>query len=98
MDQKQIAKQMMELNKAIFDNTFKSMAFLQDQTEKLVFRITEKTPWIPDEGKRAINEWVNSYKKGIEYFKSCTDETYKKAIDYFNNVPTQEAHKDKKKS
>ena len=32
MDQKQIAKQMMEFNKTAFDNTFNAMTVLQDQT------------------------------------------------------------------
>ncbi|OPY84765.1 MAG: hypothetical protein A4E71_02535 [Smithella sp. PtaU1.Bin162] len=98
MDQIQITRQIMEFNKAIVDNTFKSMALLQDQTEKLVFRFMEKVPWIPNEGKKAMNKWVNFYKKGIEDFKSCTDENYNKAMDYFSRDQTQEEYKDKKKS
>jgi hypothetical protein len=42
MDQKQIAKQMVEFNKSAFDNTFNAMTALQDQTEKLVFQFLEK--------------------------------------------------------
>ena len=99
MDQIQLARQMMEFNKAIIDNNFKSMALLQDQTEKLVFRFMEKATWIPDMGKKAMNEWVSAYKKGIEDFKACSDENYKKVADYFAKAQTQEAYpKDKKKS
>ncbi len=97
MDQKQIAKQMMEFNKTAFDNTFNAMTVLQDQTEKLVFRFLEKAPWFPEEGKKAVNEWVNTYKKGREDFKNTADESYKKVTDYFAKAEKEEARKGAKK-
>lgn len=97
MDQKQIARQMMDFNKTAFDNTFNAMTILQDQTEKLVFRFLEKAPWLPVEGKNAINEWVNAYKKGREDFKKAADESYKKVTDYFTKAEKEEAQKAGKK-
>ena len=47
MDQKQIAKQMMEFNKTAFDNTFSAMIALQDQTEKLVYRFFGESTVVP---------------------------------------------------
>jgi polyhydroxyalkanoate synthesis regulator phasin len=97
MDQKQIAKQMMEFNKTAFDNTFNAMTALQDQTEKLVFRFLEKAPWFPEEGKKAVNDWVNAYKKGREDFKKTTDESYKKLTDYFAQAEKEQVKKAGKK-
>jgi uncharacterized coiled-coil DUF342 family protein len=97
MDQKQIAKQMMDFNKTAFDNTFNSMIILQDQTEKLVFRFLEKAPWFPEEGKKAINEWVKTYKKGREDFKTAADESYKKVNEYFAKAEKVEPLKTGKK-
>lgn len=97
MDQKQIAKQMMEFNKTAFDNTFNAMTVLQDQTEKLVFRFLEKAPWFPEEGKKAVTEWVSAYKKGRDDFKSTTDESYKKVADYFASTEKEEPRKTAKK-
>jgi hypothetical protein len=97
MDQKQVAKQMMEFNKAAFDNTFNTMTVLQDQTEKLVFRFLEKAPWFPADGKKAVNDWVNAYKKGREDFKKTTDESYKKLTDYFVRAEKEEVKKAGKK-
>jgi hypothetical protein len=97
MDQKQIAKQMMEFNKTAFDNTFSAMTVLQDQTEKLVFRFLEKAPWFPEDGKKAVNEWVKAYKKGREDFKITADESYKKVTDYFAKADKEEAQKAGKK-
>ncbi len=97
MDQKQIAKQMMEFNKTAFDNTFSAMTTLQDQTEKLVFRFLEKAQWFPEEGKKAITEWIKAYKKGRDDFKSSADGSYKKVSEYFAKSEKQEAPKAIKK-
>lgn len=97
MDQKQIAKQMMEFNKTAFDNTFRAMTALQDQTEKLVLGFLEKATWFPGEGKKAVTEWVNAYKKGREDFKVTADNNYKKVADYFAKVEKEEAPKAGKK-
>ena len=97
MDQKQIVKQMMDFNKTAFDNTFNAMTVLQDQNEKLVFRLLEKAPWLPEEGKKAINEWVKAYKKGREDFKATVDNSYKKVTDYFAKTEKEEVQKTGKK-
>lgn len=83
MDQKQIAKQMVEFNKAAFDNSFTAMTALQDQTEKLITDFLDKADWLPAEGKKAIHDWIASYKKGREDFKATADERYKKVVEYF---------------
>jgi hypothetical protein len=97
MDQKQIAKQMIEFNKTAFDNAFNSMIVLQDQTEKLIFRFLEKAPWFPEEGKKAINEWVIACKKGREDFKTTANDSYKKVTEYFAKAEKEEARKATKK-
>jgi len=77
MNPKQITKQLMDFNKIAFDSSFNAMTVLHDQTENTVFRFLEKAQWIPEDGKKLINEWTKAYKKGREYFKAYTDEYYK---------------------
>jgi hypothetical protein len=96
MDQKQIAKQMMDFNKNAFDSSFGAMTVLQDQTEKLVLSFLDKAPWFPEEGKKAINEWVKTYKKGREDFKTAADASYKKVAEYFASVDKKESKSGKK--
>lgn len=86
MDQKQIAKQMLEFNKTVFDNTFNAIVMIQDQAEKLASGVLEKAPWFPEEGKKSISQLVNTYKKAREDFKTASDESYKKIGDYFANT------------
>ncbi|MDQ1336692.1 MAG: hypothetical protein QG552_3642 [Thermodesulfobacteriota bacterium] len=83
MDQSHIFKQMIDFNKSTFDNSFNAMGMLQEQTEKMANTILEQATWLPEEGKKVINEWVSSYKKGCEDFKKAVDENFKKVEDFF---------------
>jgi hypothetical protein len=84
MDPKQIAKQMVDFNKTAFDNSFEAMSALQDQAEKMFTATMEQTSFFPAEGKKLINEWIRTYKKGREDFKAAADENFKKVEAYFS--------------
>ncbi len=83
MDPKQIAKQMIAFNKAAFDNNFTAMNSLHEQTERLINKFWEKSPMFPEEGRKAISEWIKTYKKGCEDFKNTVDGNFKKVEDFF---------------
>ncbi len=86
MEQKQIIKQVTEFNKAIFDSAFSNMIVMQDQAEKMFSKFLDKAPWLPEEGKKVLDDWMNSYKKGREDFKSSVDDSYKKVTDFFSTT------------
>jgi hypothetical protein len=83
MEEKQIIKQMIQVNKTVFETTFNSMAMLQDQMEKTTNMFLEQTTWLPAEGKKVVEEWLKAYKKGRENFKSSVDESFKKVETFF---------------
>jgi len=83
MDPLKLTKQMIDFNKASFDNTFTAMILLQEQTEKMVNAFMEQATWLPGEGKKALNEWVETVKKGREDFKKVVDQGFGKVEDYF---------------
>ena len=83
MEPLKLAKQMIDFNKATFDNSFNTMVLLQEQTEKMVNAFLEQSTWLPEEGKKILNEWVAAYKKGREEFKKVVNEGYKKVDSYF---------------
>jgi len=83
MDQNQIFKQMIDFNKAAFDNSFKAMVMVQEQTEKMVSTILDQATWLPEDGKKAINDWTKAYKKGADDFKKAVDDNFKKVEDFF---------------
>ena len=58
----------------------------------------DKAPWIPEEGKKVVHDWITSYKKGREEFKAAADGNYKKVADYFDKAMKAESGKTGKKS
>ena len=83
MDQKQIALQMIQFNKTAFDNSFNAMTMVYEQNEKMVTTFLQQATWIPEEGRKAIENWMQSYKKGCEDFKKMADENYQKVEEFF---------------
>ena len=83
MESKQYAKQMIQFNKAAFDNAINAMTVLQEQTEKLVNSFMEPSAWMPAEGRKAVSDWIKAYKRGRDDFKAAMDDHYRKVEEYF---------------
>ncbi len=74
---------MVDFNKAAFDNSFSAMRMAQQQMEKMVTTMMDQATWLPEEGKKAINEWADACKKGADDFKKTADDNFKKVEDFF---------------
>ena len=83
MDQKAIFKQMVDFNKAAFDNSFSAIGMIQEQAEGMLNMSLEQAAWLPEEGKKAIDEWIKGYKKGREDFKKIVDENFARVEAFF---------------
>ena len=83
MEPLKMAKQMIDFQKATFDNTFNAMVMLQDQTERMFGTFMEQATFLPEEGKKMLREWVEAFKKGREEFKKAVDESFGKLETYF---------------
>ncbi len=83
MDQKQLVKQILDFNKTTLDNSFNAMVLLQEQSEKLGKSALDQASWLPEEGKKVINDFGEAYKKGRDEFKKSVDEAFSKVEDYF---------------
>jgi hypothetical protein len=83
MDQKEIFRQMVDFNKGAFNNAFNAMVLVQDQTETLATTMLNQATWMPEEGKKAVREWVDVFKKGRETYKKTVEEAFKKVEAFF---------------
>jgi polyhydroxyalkanoate synthesis regulator phasin len=83
MEHGKLTRQMIEFNRTAFTNTFNAIIMLQDQTEQMVRSFMDKAPWIPEEGKKSLDEWVKAYKKGREEYKRIVDDGFKKLEELF---------------
>ncbi|MFP3867762.1 MAG: hypothetical protein ACLFUU_06335 [Desulfobacteraceae bacterium] len=83
METQKIAKQMIDFYKASFDNSFAAMSMLQQQMERMTSMFVEQTTWLPEEGRKVLQEWVKAYKKGCEDFKQAADENFTRVETFF---------------
>lgn len=86
MDQNQIAKQMVQFNKTAFDNSFNAMTMVYEQNEKMAQTFLDQATWMPQEGKKAITDWLTAYRTGCVDFKKQVEENYAKVEEYFNKA------------
>ena len=86
METGKIAKQMFDFQKTTFDNSFNAMVAFQDQTEKMMNVFMEQAVWMPEDGKKAVNEWGAVYKKGRDDFKKNIDENFSKFEGFFTGL------------
>lgn len=83
MDQKQIIKQMVEFNQSAFDNAYDAIVTIQDQTEQIAEKMMDQADWMPVEGRKVIDNWVDVYKTSRKNFKVQVDNNYKQIEKLF---------------
>jgi hypothetical protein len=83
MDQKEVFKQMVEFNKKAFDNAFNAMVMIQEQNEKMLQTMLGQASWMPEDGKKVINTWLDTYKQGRDDYKKLVEENFRKVDEFF---------------
>lgn len=96
MTQDKLLKKMFDFQKATVDNSFKAMALMRGQGEKVLDTLVSQSPWIPDDGKKAINDWNKACTKGSDSFKEAIDNNFKKAEEFFFQAKAKAGAKAKK--
>jgi hypothetical protein len=81
MEPKQMLREMIEFNRTAFDNTFEAITKLQEQMEKMTNSFMDQTSGVPKECKKALEDWISTYKKGREGFKKNVDDQFEKVLD-----------------
>lgn len=78
-----VTKQMMEFYTLSFDHAFTIMAMLGDQTERMVSTFFDQIAWLPDQGKRAMKDWIQTTKKGLEQLTKVVEDSFPNMKDCF---------------
>jgi predicted outer membrane protein len=77
MDQIRTLKQMMEMNKLAFDNSYLMMMSTYEQNKLMLRTFMAQTEGMPADAKKAIEDWLQAYRKGCEDLKKMADEGYR---------------------
>ncbi len=84
MEANKFGKQMIEFQKATFNNIYNTLSMLQDQSEKMINTFLEQNPMMPKQNKDAFNEWLKVCKKARDDYKKTIDESFKNLESYFS--------------
>lgn len=84
-----LIKQILDINKKAFENSFSVMVAFQEQSEKMVTDFFGKGSYFPAEGRKAIGDWVNQYKTGLAEYRENIDKRFKLVEDYLLNAVEQ---------
>ena len=76
MEHYELFKQMSQFNKTAFDSSYTAMAMFREHNQKMATSLLDQATWMPEQGKKAITEWMKSYNKGCEDFKKIVDQNY----------------------
>lgn len=76
---------MINFNKIAFDNSFTAMDIVCEQNEKMMDNFLNQATWLPEEGEKAISDWMAAYHNGFSDLKKLVDDNYAKVEAYFNN-------------
>jgi hypothetical protein len=76
MEYTQITKQVIDFQKISFLNWYDTMAMLQDQATSTMNMVMQQNTWWPEEGRKAIQNWVNACQKERGRLKSYVDEGF----------------------
>lgn len=81
--QKKFLKQMITFNKTALDNSFSVISALQAQTERMLGIYLEKATGFPEEGKKAMDEWIEAFNKGNRDYRNAVHEHFRKLDNLF---------------
>jgi soluble cytochrome b562 len=79
MNQSDLIKQAINFNQTSFNSAYDATVMVQDQFEKVANSILDQASWMPNEGRKAIDNSVDLYKNGRQQFKQYMDDSFKRA-------------------
>lgn len=83
MDQNTVIQQIINFNKASFDNTFDTLVMMQNQAEMITQTYTDQAGRISEEGKQVLSEWVHAFNKNRDEFKKTIESGFEKIESCF---------------
>ncbi len=72
----QMAKQMIDFQKSILNNSYNALTVIQNQTETMINSYAEQLPWMTDEVKTQLTQNFEQARKAGEEFKKAIDDGY----------------------
>lgn len=76
MEYTEITKQVIDFQKMSFANWYNAMAMVQDQTTSAMGMMLDQSTWVPEEGRKAVQGWMDACQQERNRFKAYVDESF----------------------
>ncbi len=71
-----LSKQIIEFQKLAFTNCFDAAVLLQDQATAAMRRTVQQNTWLPEEGQKMIQSWVDACRQESARFRTFVDDGF----------------------
>jgi hypothetical protein len=75
----EMTKQILDYQKNSFDTVYGTITKIQDQVRTNTNELMKQMPYIPAEGKKAIDTWADAFKDGQAELKKMVDKGFETA-------------------
>jgi Mg2+/Co2+ transporter CorB len=82
MEYTEITKQVIDFQKMSFSNWYNAMAMVQDQTTSAMDMVLDQSTWVPEDGRKAAQNWLNVFQEERNRFKVYVDEGFSSMEKY----------------
>lgn len=76
MEYTQLAKQMIDFQKMSFSNWYDTVVLLQDQATSAMNLALQQNVWLPKEGQKTIQDWLDASQQEPSRFRKYVDKTF----------------------
>jgi hypothetical protein len=74
---KTMIKQILDFNRKAFEDSFNAVAAIEEQSEKALSFFQEESLFFPEQSKIMIEDWIKTYKNGMDNFKINMNSRFK---------------------
>jgi hypothetical protein len=76
MEANKISKQAINFQKMTFENWYKAMTLVQDQAVSTMDKMLDQATWIPEDGRKTIQNMVGAIQNERDRFKGYMDDSF----------------------
>lgn len=84
METVKMTKQVIGFQKAVFDNTFNGIAFMQDYSQNMMDGFMRQFPWITEQNQKPLKDTVELMKKARTDYKNAVDQGFNQLENMIN--------------
>jgi hypothetical protein len=75
METSQMTKRILDFQKDVFSQWYDVLTCMQEQATTSLQSVMDQSNWMPDEGRRMLQNWVDACQKGCDDYKELVEDS-----------------------